>query len=110
MPEGLIVHEKPAYFWPLVAGGAAVFLAAVIVCICIFVNHKKAENGADVYVTGDVKYHDARHADDIGLCVVDAGHYGTEILFACNMAGLLLEQLGEDVEIFASQTDMNPFW
>ena len=50
VPEGLIVHEKPAYFWPLVAGGAAVFLAAVIVCICIFVNHKKAENGADVIV------------------------------------------------------------
>ena len=38
------------------------------------------ENGADVYITGDVKYHDARHADDIGLCVVDAGHYGTEVL------------------------------
>ncbi|MGN1349379.1 MAG: Nif3-like dinuclear metal center hexameric protein [Anaerovoracaceae bacterium] len=69
-----------------------------------------AENGADVYVTGDVKYHDARHADDIGLCVVDAGHYGTEILFARNMAGLLLEQLGDAVEIFASQTDINPFW
>lgn len=67
------------------------------------------ENGADVYVTGDVKYHDARHADDIDFCVIDAGHYGTEILFARNMAAQLKEELGDGVEIIVSETDINPF-
>jgi dinuclear metal center YbgI/SA1388 family protein len=68
-----------------------------------------AVGGADVYVTGDVKYHDARHADDIGFCVIDAGHYGTEILFADNMAGLLASELGESADIIVSETDINPF-
>lgn len=65
--------------------------------------------GADVYVTGDVKYHEARHAYDIGMCVVDAGHYGTEILFAENMAGLLRNELGSGVKVLVSETDINPF-
>lgn len=73
-----------------------------------------AANGVDVYITGDVKYHDARHADDIGLCVVDAGHYGTEVLFARNMAGLLVSALDEKglldgVEVFASESNIDPF-
>ena len=34
--------------------------------------------GADVFVTGDVKYHDAQRARECGLMVVDAGHDGTE--------------------------------
>ena len=37
---------------------------------------KKA--GADVYITGDVKYHDAQAAKELGIMVVDAGHFGTE--------------------------------
>lgn len=72
------------------------------------------ENGADVYITGDVKYHDARHADDIGACVVDAGHYGTEVLFMYNMADLLIRALDEKgmldgVEVFHSETNIDPF-
>ena len=65
--------------------------------------------GADVFLTGDVKYHDARHAYDIGMCVIDAGHYGTEILFAENMASQLREQLKDDVQVLVSGTDINPF-
>lgn len=34
--------------------------------------------GADVLVTGDVKYHDAQDALAMGLAVIDAGHFGTE--------------------------------
>lgn len=66
-------------------------------------------SGADVYLTGDVKYHEARHAYDLGMCVIDAGHYGTEILFAENMAALLRESLGDSVQILVSETDINPF-
>ena len=66
-------------------------------------------NGANVYLTGDVKYHEARHACDLGMCVIDAGHYGTEVLFAENMAVLLRNRLGDEVEILVSETDINPF-
>ncbi len=34
--------------------------------------------GADVYVTGDLKYHDAQRARENGMWVIDAGHFGTE--------------------------------
>ncbi|HMM20227.1 MAG TPA: Nif3-like dinuclear metal center hexameric protein [Selenomonadales bacterium] len=37
-----------------------------------------ARSGADVLVTGDVKYHDAQQAQRLGLTVIDAGHFGTE--------------------------------
>lgn len=34
--------------------------------------------GADVLVTGDVKYHEAQQAIGLGLALVDAGHFATE--------------------------------
>jgi dinuclear metal center YbgI/SA1388 family protein len=45
--------------------------------------------GADVLVTGDVKHHDATDAELLGIALVDAGHYGTEII----MVGAVAEQL-----------------
>ncbi len=43
----------------------------------------------DVYVTGDVKYHDAMKALDLGLTVFDMGHFGTERLFYRKLKKLL---------------------
>ena len=37
-----------------------------------------AAAGADVLVTGDVKYHEAQAAQQLGLAVIDAGHFATE--------------------------------
>ena len=34
--------------------------------------------GADAFVTGDVKYHEAQTAIDNGIHVIDAGHFATE--------------------------------
>jgi len=42
--------------------------------------HDAVRAGADVLVTGDVKYHEARDAQDFGLAVIDAGHFPTEII------------------------------
>lgn len=67
------------------------------------------ESGCDVFVTGDVKYHDARYAKDLGLALVDAGHYGTEYIFTENMARLLREKLGTNAMVIESQVDLNPW-
>lgn len=40
---------------------------------------KAAMQGADTYVTGDVKYHEAQHAQELGINLIDAGHFGTEM-------------------------------
>ncbi|HOL17623.1 MAG TPA: Nif3-like dinuclear metal center hexameric protein [Bacillota bacterium] len=34
--------------------------------------------GAELYISGDFRYHDFKKAEAAGLCLVDAGHYGTE--------------------------------
>lgn len=45
--------------------------------------------GVDVYVTGDLRYHDAHRAAALGLCVVDAGHFATESMAAPRLAAYL---------------------
>ncbi len=67
------------------------------------------ENGCDAFVTGDVKYHDARYAKDKGLAIIDAGHYGTEYLFAENMAELLRDKLMDKANIIESKINLNPW-
>lgn len=54
------------------------------------------ECGADVYVTGDLKYHDAQKAECLGLCVIDAGHFATEILIPNNLAAYMRSVADEE--------------
>ena len=71
-----------------------------------FIQQAKDE-GCDMYITGDVKYHDAQLAKGLGMCILDAGHYGTEKSFTDNMASVLEERT--DVEVVRSVIDINPF-
>ena len=61
----------------------------------------------DLFVTGDVKYHDARLAQDLNINVLDLGHYGSEKIFAANMAEYLRKNTG--IEILETQAELNPF-
>ena len=36
--------------------------------------------GCDVYITGDIKYHNSQVANDLGLCLIDATHYASEVI------------------------------
>lgn len=50
--------------------------------------------GIDVFVTGDVKYHDACDAIERGVGVIDAGHAGTEWFIVPAMADYLKSRFG----------------
>ena len=52
-----------------------------------------AFKGADVFVTGDVKYHDAQQAVMQGMHVIDAGHFATEFPVVEALAERLREEL-----------------
>lgn len=67
------------------------------------------DNDCDLLITGDLKYHDAQNARSLGLCVIDAGHYGTEKSFAENMAEMLKERIRSGADIIISETDIDPF-
>lgn len=68
--------------------------------------------GCDCFITGDVKYHEAQYALELGMALVDAGHFETENI----MCSALVEQLNAyvienklDVNIFPSSSNINPF-
>lgn len=68
--------------------------------------------GANVYVTGDVKYHEARHAQELGLPVIDAGHFFTEQLIAGVIAGRVSKELalrGYEIDVREEQGSADPF-
>lgn len=68
-----------------------------------------AAAGCELFITGDVKYHEAQTARELGLCIIDAGHYGTEKFFGCTMKNLLDRLMGGKVEIISSCVDIDPF-
>ena len=62
---------------------------------------KAAAKGADVYVTGDVKYHDAERAIGLGIHILDAGHFATEQPIVARLAEQLAKELNAGVKIVA---------
>ena len=71
-----------------------------------------SRRGADVLITGDVKYHDAQDAADAGLAVIDVGHYNSEVIVVKPLAQYLRQRAAEDgltVEIVEAQAGRDPF-
>ena len=68
--------------------------------------------GADVYVTGDIKYHEALDMTAAGLSFIDAGHFPTEIIILPVLYNHLLKVCSEksfSVEILLSQKQRDVF-
>lgn len=64
--------------------------------------------GADLFISGDIKHHDAAGALASGLAVIDATHAATEVQFGENLAEKLMAY-ELPLEIFVSEVDINPF-
>jgi dinuclear metal center YbgI/SA1388 family protein len=70
------------------------------------------KQGADVLVTGDVKYHEARDAEALGLALVDAGHFATERPMIRGVADLLRGELEKKrfiAEVLTFEGEREPF-
>ena len=57
-----------------------------------------ATKKADLYITGDLKYHESQDLYQSGLSVVDAGHYGTEKHFGDAMQVFLNKNSSKEIE------------
>lgn len=72
-----------------------------------------ARAGADVLVTGDVKYHDARDAEELGIALIDAGHFPSEIIMVEEVSGRLASMLAAagyaDCEVVPCRVEYDPF-
>ena len=62
---------------------------------------------ADLYITGDISYHQAHDMLQLGLSALDIGHYA-EKHFSKALA-LELKDYGIDVAIYESTIDLDPF-
>jgi dinuclear metal center YbgI/SA1388 family protein len=64
--------------------------------------------GADVLVTGDMQYHGILDALEMGLCIIDAGHYATERIMIKYITEYLkskFQELKLDVEVVESSSN-----
>lgn len=82
------------------------------VCVCAGAGsgfwREALESGAELYVSGDIKHHDAAAAAECGLAIIDTTHAGTEFLFAPNIASQLRARVAE-LDIFEAESRVNPF-
>ena len=97
-----------------VVGSAHTVISQVAVCggsgASLIKNAIKA--GADVLVTGDVKYHEAQQALAEGLAIIDAGHFATEQPVVQCVATYLNEQADKNawnLEIIANNSSKDVF-
>jgi putative NIF3 family GTP cyclohydrolase 1 type 2 len=68
--------------------------------------------GAEVFITGDVKYHQARFAEESGLAVIDIGHFASEKLVLEPFGDFLrskAESEAAELEVFVSKSEVDPF-
>lgn len=65
------------------------------------------EASCDMFITGDLKYHQAQLAREIGMNVLDCGHFATEQIFCENIMSKL-DKL-ENIDIIQCDVNLNPF-
>jgi len=51
--------------------------------------------GADCFVTGDIKYHEALDALDTGMAIIDVGHFGSELPGVTRLAELMKKEFAK---------------
>ena len=69
-------------------------------------------SGADVYISGDLHYHDARDAETRKKGLMDIGHFGSERVvadFLVDSLGAAMEKMGLDVVVDACRMERDPF-
>lgn len=66
-------------------------------------------SGADLLVTGDVKYHDAQLAKELSFCVVDCGHDATETVVLEPLKDYLVSEIDHMTEIIVSLIPTSPW-
>ena len=69
-----------------------------------------AASMADILVTGDVKYHDARHAEELGLGLVDAPHDAVEDAALARWSDQLADALTPDGVRVEVHRAAHPVW
>jgi putative NIF3 family GTP cyclohydrolase 1 type 2 len=69
---------------------------------------KAVKAGVDLFITGDIKYHNASDALEEDVCLMDITHYGSEVLIMHKVLDYLAEN-EPDAEFIMSEINNQPF-
>lgn len=64
---------------------------------------------ADVYITGDMTFHAAQDAEQLGLTVIDAGHYIEKVMKTATQNKLIQEIPVFQSKVYVSEVNTDPF-
>ncbi len=70
------------------------------------------DSDAEVFITGDTRYHDARMMEDADRVLIDIGHFASEIIMIDMLRQMLVKAVagnGWDVRIEACELEQDPF-
>jgi dinuclear metal center YbgI/SA1388 family protein len=65
--------------------------------------------GVDLYITSDVRHHEAQWARERDLLLIDGGHWGTEKIFTPVMADFLRGRFSDRLEVVESRVNCDPW-
>ncbi|PAV29045.1 Nif3-like dinuclear metal center hexameric protein [Virgibacillus profundi] len=71
--------------------------------------HTAKQQGADVYITGDMSFHMAQDAWQMGLSVIDPGHYIEKVMKKATKQYLDKILKKDNVEVILSEVNTEPF-
>jgi len=69
-------------------------------------------NGADVYLSAEIKHSTARWAEECGFCIIDGTHYATEqpvVRHLVTQLQLATDAQNWDIRIRQTETELHPF-
>ena len=114
--EAFIAQVKVALNLPTVKIGGDLTAKVKKVAVCggagASLMGKAAFRGADVLVTGDIKYHEGQDILANGMKFIDAGHNQTEMIILPVLAKHLKEQITKDktdVSLIFAKSNTDPF-
>lgn len=108
------IKEKLALKSVRIAGNPEIFVNHVAVCSGSGSGLLKDffRSGAQVYITGDLRYHDARSIESEGRGLIDIGHFASEYLIVEKLAeklDIMAHEAGYDVIVEACKIEHDPF-
>ena len=97
-----------------VVGNPGLLVKKVAVCTGSGSSLLKAffRSGAQVYISGDLRFHDARDVEAAGLGLIDIGHFPSEYLMVESLVKRLAQHISQnhfDVEVCACGNEKDPF-
>jgi len=66
------------------------------------------EEGADLFISGEIKHNYGMLGREANMAVIEAGHWGTEQIFTDNIIRQIKNK-DESLELIKSSVDLNPF-